>query len=96
MPKPQIPISKVKVTAVKCHFRACPAHNFEMHWAILFIFGMNVNLSDMQCHAQTPGSYLKGQGHSWRSNVMLDLAHNFNIHWAILFISGLNVNLCEM
>jgi hypothetical protein len=47
--KPQVPISMVKVTGIKCHVRPCPAHNFDLHWAVLFIFRLNVNLSEMDC-----------------------------------------------
>jgi hypothetical protein len=57
-----------------------------------FIFGMNVNLNEMEYCAQTPSSHYKGQGHRVKDHVKPCPAY---IHWENLFIFSTNVNLNE-
>jgi hypothetical protein len=93
--KPQVPITKVKVTGSKVI--AYKAHNFKMHFAILFIFCKNVNLSETECCTQTPWfpSQRSRSQLGVKDHIRCCLAHNFDMHWANLFIFGMNVNLSE-
>ena len=43
-----------------------------MHVGILIKLHTNVDHYETECHAQEPGPYLQGQGHTWRLKVKLN------------------------
>ena len=51
-------------------YKLCPDHIFGSYRWILKCFGTNVYQDKTMCHAKELGVYLKGQGHSSRSNVL--------------------------
>jgi len=60
-----------------CHVR----NNSGKHGLIWELFGKNVLLGKMMCHAQDPGSYIKGQGHNLWLKGKINLSGTYSISY---------------